>query len=200
MKPCSRNRKLITWLALNALEAGQARELRAHLESCEGCRHYLAEMSSVAGRLAEAGTESGLETTEAFHQKVVAAVRAASKTDGTASRAPVGWRGCSRLAWEGLRTSSRLRLELGGAAVVLVMLAALVLFVWRPGRTPQVPSHDQPGGARLLMTDLAPTLANYQMVANHSLETLDDLLTQQGLRNLAPARTCTAGALVGPDE
>jgi len=47
MKPCAQNRKLIVWLSLNVLDASQARQLRAHLETCEGCRRYLAEISNV---------------------------------------------------------------------------------------------------------------------------------------------------------
>jgi hypothetical protein len=40
MKPCAKNRKLIAWLALGALEARRAAALRAHLALCEGCRQY----------------------------------------------------------------------------------------------------------------------------------------------------------------
>jgi hypothetical protein len=42
---------------------------------------------------------------------------------------------------------------------------------------------------------MSPTLSNYQMVANHSLEALDELLTRQGNRNLPPVPVYTASIL-----
>ncbi len=76
MKPCSRNRKLIAWLALDALEAEQARNLRAHLETCEACRCYLEEVSAVRARLAAAEPRMDIQASEAFHQKVLRRLRA----------------------------------------------------------------------------------------------------------------------------
>ena len=58
MKPCAQNRKLIAWLASNALDARQTRQLQAHLETCEGCRRYLAEISNVTERLTADGGKS----------------------------------------------------------------------------------------------------------------------------------------------
>ena len=43
-----------------------------------------------------------------------------------------------------------------------------------------------------LTGDPPPTIANYTMVANQSLEKLDDLLTRQGSRNLSPTPIYTA--------
>ena len=42
---------------------------------------------------------------------------------------------------------------------------------------------------------LAPTVANYEMMANQPLEKLDELLTKQGSRNLPPAPIYTASTL-----
>ena len=53
MNPCANQRHLIAALALAMLEAQPARELRAHLETCEGCRGYLAELAEVTKRTAE---------------------------------------------------------------------------------------------------------------------------------------------------
>ena len=55
MKPCRKYRKQVVWLAAAALADGEARALRAHLETCAGCRAYLAEISHVTERLAAAG-------------------------------------------------------------------------------------------------------------------------------------------------
>jgi len=43
-------------------------------------------------------------------------------------------------------------------------------------------------------SDLAPTIANYQMVANQSLDKLSDLLTRQGNKSLPPAPVYTAAS------
>src|SRR5439155_25957510 len=53
MKPCSKNQKRIAWLALDALDVRQAHDLRAHLETCAGCRRYLVEISNMTRRLTE---------------------------------------------------------------------------------------------------------------------------------------------------
>ncbi|HMD53916.1 MAG TPA: hypothetical protein VKJ65_05150, partial [Phycisphaerae bacterium] len=44
--------------------------------------------------------------------------------------------------------------------------------------------------------DLAPTIANYQQVANQSLEKLDDLLVREGKQTGGPAQVCTASTMV----
>src|SRR5205823_5908678 len=51
MKPCSNKRKLVALLAADALNANEERELRDHLETCEGCRTYLQEISNVTQKL-----------------------------------------------------------------------------------------------------------------------------------------------------
>ena len=42
--------------------------------------------------------------------------------------------------------------------------------------------------------DLAPTISNYQMIANHSLEKLDEVLTTEGNRNPPPAPVYTVSS------
>ena len=46
MKPCSKNRKLLAWLALGNLDDKQATALREHVATCEGCRSYLDELDA----------------------------------------------------------------------------------------------------------------------------------------------------------
>ena len=70
MKPCSRNRKLIAWLALDALDAREAAALRDHLSVCEGCRRYWEGTSKVTEALASAQPDSELEASEFFHRRV----------------------------------------------------------------------------------------------------------------------------------
>src|SRR3981081_1843275 len=76
MKPCLRNRKSIAWLAMDTLDARDASALRAHLETCAGCRAYLGEISSIVEKLDVAEIRSDIQTSETFHQKVTARIRA----------------------------------------------------------------------------------------------------------------------------
>src|SRR6185369_9646094 len=75
MKPCSKNRKPIAWLAVGALDARQERSLRAHIETCEGCRSYLEEISTITQKLAAPEIRTDIQTSESFHQKVVGVLR-----------------------------------------------------------------------------------------------------------------------------
>ena len=52
MKPCSSNRMSLALLALGELDAPRAAALRTHIQTCEGCRGYLAEMSTITERQA----------------------------------------------------------------------------------------------------------------------------------------------------
>lgn len=184
MKPCAQNRKLITWLALNALEAQPARQLRAHLETCEGCRRYLAEISNVTDRLVAIEPNPDVQATDSFHRKVVGRLRTA-KPDSAAEIVAAYFRG-TLLNWR----------------VALPAIAALVLagltftFVRRqpvvPSPPPQVAIQTAP--AADANNDLAPTIANYQRVANQSLDKLDALLTRQGNRALPSMPIYTASA------
>ena len=178
MKPCPNNRKLIAWLAVDALDARQESALRAHLETCEGCRHYLNELSLVTDKLSAVEISSDLQASESFHQKVVGRLRAEA----------------SLSIWETVMaqlraTSWRVALPVLGAAAVV----ALALFVWRPP-VPPLPDVET-ASVPPVKTNLDPTISNYQMVANRSLEKLDELLTQQGSRNPSPTLIYTASTL-----
>ena len=184
MKPCSTHRKLIAWLALDALDVQEAVDLRAHLETCEGCRRYLEEISNVAERLIAAETEPEIPPSEFFHQRVVGRVRA--EESGSFSETVV----------------ARLRAMLLNWRVVLPVIGAtaVVIAVWSVfGPRPGVPL-PAPTGVQAALTsnpkhDLDPTISNYQMVANRSLEELDELLTRQGNRNPPPTQLYTASTL-----
>ena len=184
MKPCSTRRKLIAWLALDALDVQEARDLRAHLETCEGCRRYLEEISNVTERLIAAETEPDIQPSESFHQRVVGRLRA--EESGSFSETVVAPLRARLLNW-------RVVLPVIGATALVI--AAWSVFALRPG----VPS-PAPTGAQAVLTpnvrnDLDPTISNYQMVANRSLEELDELLTRQGNRNPPPTPLYTASTL-----
>ena len=182
MKPCAQNRKLIAWLAVNALEARQAQQLQAHLETCEGCRRYLVEISNVTERLAAAEATPDVQASESFHRKVAGRLRSA-KPDSLGETlatylAMLNWR------------------------VVLPAFVALVLIgvnvaIWR--QSPKVSQPPRAGtqiaAAADADSDLDPTLANYERVANRSLDNLDALLTKQGNQPLPSMPIYTASTL-----
>jgi len=180
MKPCSKYRKRIAWLALDALDVQQARDLRAHLEGCDGCRCYLAEISDVAEKLNAEETEADIRVSESFHQRVVGALRSEETVSSGKTLAHLAGRLLhGRVAWPVI-----------GAAVVVI--AALSLFVQRPGIPLPAPTGVQPVLKPSVRMDLDPTFSNYQMVANRSLEELDELLTRQGNKNPPPIPIYTA--------
>ena len=184
MKPCSKNRKHIGWLALDALDVRQTEDLRAHLETCAGCHRYLEEISNVTQKLTAAELKTDIRASESFHQKVVHRLRAEKSVD----------------VWEtvvahlrGTMLNWRVALPVVGAAVVVI--AVMSTFLWRPNVPLPAPSRATIASAPNINSDLPPTIANYLMVANQSLEKLDELLTRQGNRNPSPARIYTASTL-----
>ena len=184
MKPCAQNRKLIVWLASNALDAGQTRQLQAHLETCEGCRRYLAEISNVTERLTTAEPNPDVQASEVFHQKLAGRLRA-SKPDSIVEILAAYLRG-TLLNW-------RVALP---AIAALVMIGVTVA-IWR--QPPVVPSPRIVSTQTMSVSDadddLAPTIANYQRVANQSLDKLDALLTRQGNQPLPSMPIYTASTL-----
>lgn len=164
MKPCASNRKLIVWLTLNTLGPRQTQQLRAHLETCAGCRQYLAEISHVSESLAAAEYHSDIEASETFHRKVAGKLRSA-KTGSLAEIVTAYFRGIT-LKW-----------RLAAPAVAALVIGIIV--ATRPSVTPRA---TMASGAD---HDLEPTLANYQQAADQSLEKFDALLTRQS-RQMSP--------------
>ena len=178
MKPCAKNRKRIAWLALDALDAEQARELRAHIEACEGCRRYLEETSKMTRALKEAQTTPEVEASESFHRKVARAVRA--KESWSLREAVAAPFRATPLKW-------RAGLSVLGAMAVAIVVLSLLAPRFGTGSLPSpAPSSARAVSAPSFNSDLPPTLANYRRAANRSLEDLDELLTRQGNRNRSP--------------
>jgi hypothetical protein len=190
MKPCLENRKLIALLAVNELAGSPARQLRTHLENCEGCRGYLAEMSRTTEKLAAAGGRtSDVRASESFHRRVVGALRA--EESGS-------WWGTLAAQLRGFSPTWRVFVPAVGAAVLIAAVvsilprhAVVVPLVAPVTQAAVVTKPPKPQG------DPQPTAANYRLVANQSLEKLDDLLTREGNRYLAatPIYSSSASAL-----
>jgi hypothetical protein len=181
MKPCAKNRKSLALLSLDELGGEPARELRTHLEMCEGCRRYYREISTVTAGLSALESNPDIRASAAFHRRVVGALRTETPARKQSLLELLGFGFANgRTAWVAT-----------GALVVLV--AALAISMSGPRRAP-LPGPIMATGvpAAGFSADLSPTVANYQMVADRSLDKLDDLLTRQGDRNSAPAPVYTA--------
>jgi anti-sigma factor RsiW len=181
MKPCSKNRKLLAWLALGELDARRAGALRAHIQTCDGCRRYLAEISTVTQRLAAAEMPPDIQASESFHQRLVTRLRA--EQPASLWETVAGLLAAARLHW-------RVALPVFGAAALVI--ATLSILVRQPAVPPPAPISVQAVSTPAPKSDLEPTVANYQRVANRSLDELDDLLTRQANRNPPPVPIYTA--------
>jgi anti-sigma factor RsiW len=186
MNVCRRKRKAIALLAVNALAGEPARQLRSHLETCPGCRQYLAEISYVGERIRGADVES-IEASHAFHRKLLTALRrqeASSETCATTLQTLLSnWR--------------------VGVALSLILFATAAVVMLRFGQH-QVPSSmpsERLTGAGISSgtpKDVEPTISNYSSVANRSLDQFDELLTQQANKHFASYPVYTAGGVSDP--
>ena len=171
MKPCSENRKRIAWMAAGALEPSEAEQIRRHMETCDGCRTYGNEISRLTALLS-VEPESTIHAAEAFHQRVMTALRDESKSSF--------WHSVAAQVRESV-TNWRVALPLAGT--VALAITALVL---SSGRDDRIPSRReiQTSSSHPAVADLdPPTLSHYQTVANRSLEKFDDLLSAQANKN-----------------
>lgn len=179
MKACPKNRKLIAWLVLDSLNAQEAAGLRAHLAHCEGCRRYAEEISNVTKGLASAKMDSDLEASESFHRQVTAKLQPVESGSVVANL--TFWFRETMLQW---------RVALPAVAVLAIALV-VVIAPKHPTASPSPESTAQVVSPSGSANDLAPTIANYQMIASQSPDKLAELLTQQGNKPLPPAPTYT---------
>jgi Putative zinc-finger len=185
MKPCSKNRKRIAWLALGALDAESAEALREHFEHCDGCRGYANELSNVTATLTTAEMQSDIEATASFHRRVVAGIKAQE----------------ARPVWQSMREFLRAAV-LNWRVAVPVVGGLTVLFVvgWflipreHPEALLPASSSAQMVSGREGYADFAPTVGNYYSVANRSLDSLDEVLTKEASRKVPSAPVYTASA------
>lgn len=195
MKPCAKYRERITWLALDNLDQEQAVTLRRHVESCEGCRHYLQELTTLTSAVAEAPWQPNIQTTPAFHRKLVTRIKGTERNTVRETIRSFLWYPLPN--WQ---------VALPTVAGVALLLGVGLLFMRSPAPlVPSLPNHTVAthtvATAPNIPTRLLPTIANYQMVASRSLDQLDQLLSDQGSRNLTPAPVFTASTQeTGPKD
>lgn len=167
MKPCSNRRKPIALLALDELNGREARQLRSHIQSCEGCRHYWEEISAVTLKMAAVENTSEIEASDAFHRRVVARLR---EQESSRQRNIAGLLGIL-LNW---------RVALPATAVCVVLIVGL--HAQRQVNVQPQASAPRPNHIALTANanaDVPPTIGNYQMAADQSLQKFDELLNQE---------------------
>jgi hypothetical protein len=165
MKVCERNRKSLAWLAVGCLDDAEAEALRAHVGQCAGCRGYLEELTTVAGQLRAAEAARELRPSPFLHRRVTHALRE--------QRRGFGFR------W--------------GLLIPVAGLAALVISLFL-GQSP-APRVSLPKPTAAAARELAPTILNYQIAANESLDKLDAILAEQAAGFQPPAAVYRAGSL-----
>jgi anti-sigma factor RsiW len=164
MKVCAENRRSLAWLAIGALDESAARDVRAHVAVCAGCRAYLAEMEDVV-KQARGAEASPMEASPFLRQRVRHSLRQ-----------------------ERRQPAHFLRIALPG----LGFGVALVLFFSRLGPFPTAPPDPAPKQATAaIASDM--TLRNYEAAASQSLDKLDHILTEQGRGALLFAPVYQAG-------
>lgn len=184
MKPCSTNRKLIALLAADALASHEERPLRLHLENCEGCRSYHAEVSHTTQKLGALEIKENIQASDAFHQRLMSKLRAEERVSA--------W----QIFWTQIHRGFqnwRVTLPVMGAAAVLI---TTMLLSMRETQQPAPEPLSKPVVAATVATKLAPepTISNYQTAANHSLDKLDELLNRQGNQPTSPTPIYTASS------
>ena len=175
MKPCRKNRKLIAWLVMDALDTAEAAELARHFQTCEPCRRYREEISFVKQTVSSLELMPDLVDVKNWSYSHENRVSRAANQESPSPGLPF-WR-------------------LALPALVIVVFGLLVYSELERQRViaPAVPVQSGPA------TDLPPTLANYRAIANQSLDELDELLARQGQRPVPSPSARILASLNVPD-
>ncbi len=182
MKPCSKNRKLIAWLAIDALDKEKLHALHDHFAVCKGCRQYWEEIKKVTQGLASVQPTAHVEGSEAFHKRVAQKLQAVESA-GVLERLRVSVR----------RTFLSWRVAVPVGTALIIGLIAVMQLRNHPtvSSAPGVQIVSSSGSG----TELAPSIANYEMVASQSLDKFSELLSSQGNRGLPRAPLYTASGV-----
>jgi len=185
MKPCPQNQMPLALLAINSLDEVEAQELHRHLATCAACIGYLNEIKNLARNIVEVQPLMEVPRSPEFHRRLLNRLEA-ERPGPLSSKITNLFRGFS-FSW-------RSALPVLGASAAAI---AVLLVLHYQGKTNQpsapvvsaVPSIPNP------KADFSPTLSNYQFLANHSPDKLDELLTRESRLNPAPAPVYTPATL-----
>jgi anti-sigma-K factor RskA len=161
MKPCKRNAESIAELAMGSLATEAADQLREHLRNCAGCREYFAQISQVTKTLSDTSVRTDIESSPVFHRTLLSRITAQRERP-------------TRTSWQMLVPNWRIAFP----ALAVVAVLAAVLFRPPGPKTRQIAQNPIVAQPKV-MNDLNPSVANYQKVANQSLDRLDDLIAKQ---------------------
>ncbi len=179
MKPCLQRKKALALLGLGELDSSATNELRAHMETCAGCRGYWEEMKALGQRLTALESGQALPASESFHCRVMREIQGNGQS---------GRRAASNFL-------PRLRpIWLAAAAALVVGLVWMLHPRGERGMIP--PAKIAVAAASPHAREMAPSLANYQSAADRSLEELDAMLNRQASRPIPSAPVYTA-AMIG---
>jgi hypothetical protein len=174
MKPCSRNKRRITWLVAGALDNQQVQHLQLHLESCPGCRQYFQEISGIFQR--RAGSirpprlvQGGNSFRCGLDDRILASEDHSALTY---------WR-------EKLREWRR-PWSLTAAVICAASAILLAVSYTSPSHhelvSPQIASPKQNTSTPPLIDDSDPTICNYLLAVNKSFDAFNALLAEEGER------------------
>jgi hypothetical protein len=174
MKPCSHNRKLIAWLAADALNETSAQQLRTHLGECEGCRQHWEQLSAICDDHKNAAkVMRGALPSPGFHGRLAKRLRTETVTR------PIALHGLQVLFGPAMHGRSAL---LAAAAVLAIALTFLGLMGNRDVSRKKNDAAKVSQGASAVSADSRPTLSLYRTAMNSSFDALDDVLEQHAFR------------------
>jgi len=186
MKPCPKYQRALSWLAIGALEGREEAELRAHVENCPGCRQHLEQILRLTGELA--AVAKGVpekRSSDLFHRQLRQRIKAESQRGLCPSFG--GW-------WRSREFTRRTAFALAGTAAVLVALLLISTPHRKPAAVEQSANPIRPVPiTRELRVE--PTFGSYRMLANQSLDLLDQELTAEAKKSPVNTQTYSLSSL-----
>jgi hypothetical protein len=188
MKPCLMKKKRIALLAVDGLDAGEARDVQEHLRTCPGCRQYSREVAEICREQMRAAHRlPDMEAGETFHWRLQRRL-----ADEAATPAPVDWAGLL------FRDGRSWRV----AVPFVIVIASSCLLMWSARRNASTARMPVPNGLSTapvtdhsLQNDLPPTVGAYRIALGRSFEELDELLNKDSARLAARSEPAVMAAL-----
>lgn len=188
MKPCLMNKKRIALLAVDGLDAAEARALQEHLCTCPGCQQYSREVTEVCREQWRA--VDGLpriDADEIFHRRLRRRLTSAEASSAPINRAELLF----HYFW-------RWRVALP-VAVVIALSFVLLSAGRRSDKTGRAPVAENFSSTAITershYDDSPPTLSAYRIALSRSFEEFDELLNRNSARTAAHPEPVIVAAL-----